>query len=160
MEGQKYIFTQRGVKAAIVARELHQTMLIPGRNKMYQIACDGLIKGSPVATNNISHTNHIYGTDVLGLKGKGIERNIPYISVDIIKVPPSITSLYRNVTTCYEVLVVNKVTLFVAVSLNIQYGHRERLLNRHITTFLKVIKHMSTRYAWRGFLHHVINTNP
>ena len=127
---------------------------------MYQIAHYGLIKGSPVATNNLAHTNHIYGTDVLELKGKGIKRNIPYISVDIIKVPPSITSLYRNVTTCGDVLVVNKVTLFGEVSLNIQYGYGESFLNRHITTFLKVIKHMSTRYAWRGFLRHVINTNP
>ena len=38
VEGHKEIFTEHVVKVAIVARELHQTMLIPDRHKMDRIA--------------------------------------------------------------------------------------------------------------------------
>ena len=161
MEGQKEIFTQRGVKAAIVARGPQQTILIPGRRKMDWISRDGLIQGSPVTTKNLAHANNIYGPDVLGLKEKGTKRKIPYTSLYIIKVPPSITSLYRNVTTCGDVFFVNKVAFFGAISLNIRYGYWERFLNRHIPTFLKAIKHMNSRYTLRSFLPHVTqNSSP
>ena len=86
---------------------------------MKRIARDGLIQGSPVTTKHLTHANYIYGPDVLGLKLKDTKQNIPFISVDIIKVPPSITSLYRNVTTCGNVFLVNKIVLFGAISLNI-----------------------------------------
>ena len=136
-------------------------MLIPGRRKMDRISCDSLIQGSPVTTKNLVHTNHIYGPDVLGLKEKGAKWKIPYISLDIIKVPPSITSIYRNVITCGDVFFVNKVALFGEISLNIRYGYGESFLNCHITTFLKAIKHISSRYALCGFLPHTTqNSSP
>ena len=119
MEIQKEIFNRRGVKAATSARDLHQTMLIPGKRKMERIAHNGLIQESPVTTKHITHTNHIYGPDFRGLKGKGTKRKIPSISVDITKILPSITSLYQNVTACGDVFFVNKVTLFRAIRLNI-----------------------------------------
>ena len=94
-------------------------MLIPGKDKMERIARDGLIQYSPGTTEHLTHANHIYGTDVLGLKGKYTKRNIPYISVDIIKVMPSFSSLYRNITACGDVFFVKKVAFFGTISLNI-----------------------------------------
>ena len=93
VEGHKEFFTRRGVKAAKDARDLQQTMLRTGKHKMKRIACDGLTQDSPVTTKYLTHANHIYFPDVLGLKGKGTKRMIPSISVYIIKVPPSISSL-------------------------------------------------------------------
>ena len=127
-------------------------MLSPGKHNMEHIDRDGLIQESPVTTEHLTHANHIYGPGVLGLKVKGAKQKIPSISVDIIKVPPSITSLYRNVTACGDVLFVSKVTLFSAISLNIRYGYVEHFLNRQIPTFLKAINHTYSRYSLRGFL--------
>ena len=86
---------------------------------MERIAHDGIIQDSTFTTDNLTHANHIYGPDVLGLKGKGTKRNIPSISVDILKVLHSITSLYQNMTVCGDVFFVNKVAFFGAISLNI-----------------------------------------
>ena len=94
-------------------------MLSPGKLNMERIAHDGLIKDSPITTKHLTHANHIYGPDALGLKGKGTKRKTPSISVDIIKVPPSITSLYQNVTACGDVFFVNKVVFFGTISLNV-----------------------------------------
>ena len=123
------------------------------------ISRDGLIQGSPVTTKNLAHANNIYGPDVLGLKEKGTKRKIPYTSLYIIKVPPSITSIYRNVITCGDVFFVNKVALFGEISLNIRYGYGESFLNCHIPKFLKAIRHISSRYALCGFLPHTTH-NP
>ena len=86
---------------------------------MERIARDSLIQYSPVITEHLTHANHIYGHDVLGLKVKGNKQEIPYISVDIIKFLPSITSLYYNMTAFGDVFFVNKVTLFGKINLNI-----------------------------------------
>ena len=137
-----------------------QTMLIPGKRKMERIAHNGLIQESPVTTKHITHTNHTYGPDFRGLKGKGTKRKIPSISVDITKILPSITSLYQNVTAGGDIFFVNKVTLFRAIRLNIRYGYGERLLNRHIPTFLKSIKHMRSHSDLSGFLLCEIKLNP
>ena len=123
VEVQKELFTQGSFKAVIAAIDLQQTMLSPGRRKMERIARYGLNQDSPATTEYLPHTNHIYGPDAFGLKGKGTKRKIPYISVDTIKVLPSIKSLYRNVTACGDVFFVNKVTLFGAINLNILYGY-------------------------------------
>ena len=96
-------------------------MMSPGKHKMDLIARDGLIQDSPITTKHLTHANHIYGPDVLGLKVKVTKRNIPSISVDIIKVLPLISSIYRNVTACGDVLFVNKFALFGAICLSIQY---------------------------------------
>ena len=160
VEGHKELFTRRGVKVAIAARYLQQTMLSPGKHKMEHIAHDGLIQDSPVTTENLTYANHIYVPDVLGLKGKGTKRKIPTISIDIVKVQPSISSLYCNLTACGDVFFVNKIAFFGAIVLNIRYGYDDCFLNRHIPTFLKAIKHMCSRYALRGFLLRVIKLNP
>ena len=119
VEGQKELCDRNGIKATISDRDLHQTIMSPGKRKMERIARNVLIQDSTVTTEHLTHTNHIYGTDVLGLKGKGTKRKIPYISIDIINVPPSINSIYRNVTACGDIFFINKVTLFGAISLNI-----------------------------------------
>ena len=119
VEGQKNIFTWHGVNATTTDRCLQHTMMIPCRHKTECTACDGLIQYSPVTPEHLTHANHIYGPDVIGIKGKGTKRKIPYISVDITKVLPLITSLYRNVTSCGDVLFFNKVVFFGAISLNI-----------------------------------------
>ena len=90
-------------------------MLSPGRLKMERIDRDGLI-----TTDNITHTNHSYGPGALSHKEKGTKKKIPSISIDIIKVLPSITSLYPNVTACGDVLLLfKKFVLFGSISLNI-----------------------------------------
>ena len=86
VEGHKDLFTRHGVKASTAARDLQQTMLVPGKHKMEGIDRYGLIQDSPVTTKHLTHANHIYGPDVLGIKGKETKRKIPSISVDIIKV--------------------------------------------------------------------------
>ena len=135
-------------------------MISPGIKNIERISCDGLIKDSPVTTDHLTHTNHIYGPEVLDLKGKGTKQKIPSIPIDILKVLPSIISLYHNVTTCGDVFFFNKVELFSSISLNIRYGYGEHLLNRQIPTFLKTIKHMRSCHALRGFLLRVIKLNP
>ena len=97
-------------------------MMSPGKHKMDLIARNGLIQDSPLTTKHLTPANHIHGPDVLGIKGKVTKLNIPSISVDIIKILPSISSLYSNITACGDVLFINKVALFGAICLNIQYG--------------------------------------
>ena len=135
-------------------------MLRPVKCKMELIARDCLIQESPVTTERIAHANHIYGPDVLGLKGKGTKRKIPSISADIIKFTPLITSLYQNVTACDDILFFNKFALFSAISLNIQYGYVEHFLNRQIPTFLKSINHVRSHYSFCVFLFRVIKFVP
>ena len=120
----------------------------------------GLIPDSLVTNEHLNHTNHIYGPAVLGIKGKGTKQKIPSISVDIIKVTPSITTIYLNVNACGDIFFFKKVALFGVISLNIQYGYEERFLNRHIPKFFKTIKHMRSRYALCSFLLRMINLNP
>ena len=94
-------------------------MLSPGERAMSRIVEGGLIQDSPVTTKNLSHVKMIYGSNVLVLKGKITWTNIPTLSVDTVKVPPAIMSLYRNIIGCADNFFVNKIIFFDRVSLNI-----------------------------------------
>ena len=88
---------------------------------MSRIVVCGLIQDSPVTTEHLSHAKVIYGPNVLGMKGKSTRPNIPTLSVDIVKFPQEIMSLYHNVVSCADKFFVNNITFFVCVSLNIKY---------------------------------------
>ena len=127
---------------------------------MSRIVAGGLIQDSPVTTEHLRHSKFIHGPNSLVLKVKSTTPKIPTVSIDIVKVPPAIMSLYRNVVGCTDNFFVNKITLFGCASLNIRYQFLDRLFDRRVPTILMPFRIMKRLYFMHSFLLRVLNMDP
>ena len=113
-----------------------------------------------MTTEDLSHTNQIYGPNVNGIKVNTSKHNIPEFRVKMATVLPSILSLYCNLTCSTNIMFANKLPFLAEISLIIRYHYIARIMKLQVTTILKVSIILHNLYAMRSFILQLMNMEP
>ena len=76
--------------------------------------------------------------------------------VNIVNVPVSIMSLYRNVTASADIMFVNRAPFLMSISEHLRFGTAQHLDNRRVPTIVKAVRAIRRVYLMRGFILSVL----
>ena len=129
------------------ARKLQETMgFISERDLLHMIDIN-LIIGSKVGRRDVIIANDIYGANTNSLKGKTVRKTEKHIREDAtIDVPVYIMDRYSNISLSADIMHVNGVSFFVAIS-----RHIKHISVRNYKTMLGCIDQLKAAYDLRGF---------
>ena len=71
-------------------------------------------------------------------------------------IQPEIMDRHREVTICFDVMLVNGITFAVSISRSIKFGTSEAVKDRKASTLLISIKRIQDQYARRGFIMNTV----
>ena len=74
VKSNKAKFTKREVKMVDKAKDLYRKIVLPRYNRYIKAVTNGSILNCPINVDDIKRSIHIYGPDIIGLKGKDTRR--------------------------------------------------------------------------------------
>ena len=111
-------FTKRQIERAKTARRAYGMVGRPSPRDFRNMIRGHMINNCPVTTEDIDNADIIYGPDVPALKGKTVRTQSQPVTTDVVKIPPEILSLHKNVTLTGDVMFVNGIPFLVTLSRN------------------------------------------
>jgi hypothetical protein len=93
----------------------------------------------------------IFGPNLGSLKGKTVRRKNAHVPSLVAKVPYEIICAHRDVTLCFDIMVVNKIAFLVTISRSIRVGTTERLGSHNADVVAKALVTVIKLYRQRGF---------
>jgi Reverse transcriptase (RNA-dependent DNA polymerase) len=150
----KKMFTPRDVVNADAARRLYRLLGRLSDAEFLKLLGNGSLLNCPVTVADAQRANAIYGPDVASLKGKttrtGSAPRVP--ALDVIPLPPHISSHYRNVVLCIDFLFVQGHPFFHTISRDLQFRTIAAVPDRKHSTILTELQAVIKLYAVRGFI--------
>lgn len=110
------------------------------------------IKDCPVGRRDVSLSTEIYGTSTFIQKGKTVREKSAAVREDTTyDVPSHILRSYKNVTLHANIMSVNGILFFIAISRHLQFVSVEPMPNKKKESMLLCIKLIQNAYSLRGF---------
>ena len=153
VESQEQQYSALDVNRAKAARKLQETMGFISERDLLQIVDNNLIRDSKVRRRDVLTAGDIYGKNTNVLKGKTTRRTPPQVREDAyMDVPRFILDRYsKSVTLCADVMHVNGVPFFIAISKHIKHISLVPGSNMNKATMLASTNKVISAYHQRGF---------
>jgi hypothetical protein len=100
----------------------------------------------PISRKDILAAEDILGPNLGSLKAKKTRTTNNHGQGEPINIPITITSCYRYVTIACDIIFVNKIPFFMAISQHIKLGTTEMTKSQKVMTLLAAIKHVKSAY--------------
>ena len=130
------MYTPRDRKRALEARKLQHTLAGADANHLKQLLNKKLIKNCDLTSDDVRAAEHIYGGDLVSLKGKTARKKGIRVYSSRVTIPPNILTRYQAVTLCIDIMKVNQLPFFVTVSRNLDMTTGEFITNMKEKTCL------------------------
>ncbi|VEU38525.1 unnamed protein product [Pseudo-nitzschia multistriata] len=134
-----------------------QDILNVTTKEMIELINKNAIPNCPVTRDDINIANDLFGSTVVGLKGKTVRRSEPHVRVNITPLPQGIAAKYRKVTLGADIMYVNSIRFFITISRHIQFGTVAMITNAKASTLQECVAEIKSLYAKRGFVVETIS---
>ena len=152
VEGQEQQYSALDVSRAKEARKLQDTMGFISERDLLHMIDNNLIIGSKVRRRDVIIANDIYGANVNSLKGKTVRKTEKHVREDAtMDVPPYIMDRYSKISLSADIMYVNGVAFFVAISRHIKHISVIPIQKKNHKTMLSCIDKLKASYELRGF---------
>ena len=152
VEGQELQYSKLDVARAKKARKLQEVMGFISERDMLNMIDKNLIIGSKVRRRDVLIANDIYGPNTNSLKGKTVRKTENHVREDsVMDVPKYIMDRYRDVTLSADIMHINGVSFFVAISRHIKHVSIIPISKRNRLSMLSCVDKLIAAYEHRGF---------
>jgi hypothetical protein len=148
---KKSKYTVRGYKQAILSQCIQDIIGRPSTRDFLKIVEGGMLRNCPVSRADIKAAEDMLGPNIGSQKGKTVRRKGAHVPSLVMDVPYHIIRTHRDVTLCFDIMFVNKISFLVTVSRNIRFGTTERILSRNADVVGKALVRVIAFYRQRGF---------
>lgn len=127
----KSIFTTRELERADKSIELHQKLGSPGYKQFFRILEKGQIRDCPITTDDVKSAIHIYGPDMVTIKGKMVRRKPRAIHSKMkIPLPKTIQELHLAINLSADYLFVQSIPILHTILRNYRFRTVEALISK------------------------------
>jgi hypothetical protein len=144
-------YTNRDYSQAVLARKIQKMIGRPSTRHFIKIVENKLLPNCPITKADILAAEHIFGPDLGSIKGKTVRRTPDRIETQVVSIPVSIMSIYRQVVLGVDLMHVNRIAFYVTRSRNIKLGSVEHIANMNNKTLGRAIRQVQQQYVKRGF---------
>jgi hypothetical protein len=128
-------------KQATLARKLQNIIGRPSARSFLNIVEKNSLKYCPVLREDVLA---IFGPNVGSLKGKTVRQNGEQVRPEYEDIPKHIMERHQDVTTCIDLMCINKMPFLATISRHIKFGTIEAAKSRHHKVLLPAIKKLKT----------------
>ena len=79
------------------------------------------IQNCPVMVEDVQIAEHIFGPDMLSLKGKSMRRKPKPVRKDLVEIPAEITGKHHDIELCMDTMFINKCGMLTAINRSIRF---------------------------------------
>ena len=145
------LFNQRQIKGATKAHRLYGTLVYPSVAHLKSAVENNEIRNCTITLDDIKVAEKIWGPDLDALKGKTVRKKPPKVMEDLMKVPPLILKLYRDVFLTADIFFVNAIPFFISLSRKIDFTGTSHMRDRKLQTIFENFLSIYRFYLRRGF---------
>lgn len=152
VEKQEQYFSDLDVRRAREARKLQHIMGFISNNDLLRVLDNNTIKDCPVQRHDVTLATEIYGTSSYIRKEKTVREQPNAVHEDTTsEVPSHILRKYKNVTLHADIMAVNGILFFIAISRHLQFISVKPIPNKKKESMLHCIELIKDAYSHRGF---------
>ena len=154
VQGQKSLFSDLDCKRAGAVRDLQERLGFPSDVDFANAIEYNVLGTCEYNRQDIRIANKIFGPSHAALKGKWTKRaqKMDRIAETIRNdIPSDILSEYRNIHLDIDIMYVNKIPFFTAISQDIRFIHCRALQHRKAGQVLDTLKLIKQQYRLCGF---------
>ena len=150
-------FSNIDYSRAVLARQVQKTIGRPSTKTFIGIVENNLLANCPITRRDVEIAERIFGPEVRSLKGKTVRRGGQRVITDMVDIPATILTHYKNVTLAGHIMFINMIPFFVTMSRHLRFSTAENVANQNMKTLLASMKQVKSTHMKRGFiLTHVL----
>jgi hypothetical protein len=142
---------KKSLQKSIGSLQATNIIMRPGTRKFEDDVIEHLVN-CPVSKADIRAAEDIFGRDLGSLKEKPVRQSISQVMADVDAIPEEVLRVGQDVTVAIDIMFVNKIPFFIALSREIKFGTVESVPNSQVTTIHKCLQRVVDLYAARGVI--------
>src|SRR5210317_193221 len=153
-------FSEHQINRAKKARDLYAMVGYPTVKDFIAMIKNNMLMNCLVTVEDIKNAEKIFGPDIHVLKGKTVRQKPMPVTVDYVKIPAKILTLYHKVVLAIDIFFVNNLAFFISVARNLKFGTTEYITYRTKSVLLESIANLVGAYNKRSFKINTILADP